>query len=79
MLRQSKSAFFAELAHSSQKQFWKAVKLINRTDCSIPTLHEGPKLVDQNGDKAIVLNNYFHSCFSTLQPPLDELSDCLDP
>ena len=35
-------------------------------------------LVDQNSDKAIVLNNYFHSCFSTSQPPLDELPDCLE-
>ena len=43
MLRQSKSAFFAELAYSSQKQFWKAVKFINRTDCSIPTLHDRSK------------------------------------
>ena len=37
------------------------------------------RLVDQNSDKAVVLNIYFHSFFSTLQLPLDELSDCLDP
>ena len=42
-------------------------------------LYDGSKLVDQNSDKAIVLNNYFHSCFSTSQPPLDELLDRLEP
>ena len=79
MLRQSKSTFFAQLATSSKKQFWKAVKSINKTDCSIPTLHDGSKLVDGNRDKAIVLNNYFYSCFSTSQPPLDRAPDPLEP
>ena len=55
MLRQSKSTFFAQLSTSSKKQFWRAIKLINKTDCSIPTLHDGSKLVDGNRDKAIVL------------------------
>ena len=52
--------------------------MVNKTDCSIPTLHDGSKLVDQNSDKAIDLNNYFHSCFSTSQPPPDEFLDCLE-
>lgn len=55
------------------------VKLVKKTDCSIPTLHEGSKLVDQSSDKALVLNNYFHSCFSTSQPPLVGIIDRLEP
>ena len=54
-------------------------KLVNKTYCSIPTLHERSKLVDQSSDKALVLNNYFHSCFSTLQPPLVGIIDRLEP
>ena len=30
-------------------------------------------LVDHKHDKAIVPNNFFHSCFRTSQPPLDEM------
>lgn len=55
------------------------VKLVKKTDCSIPTLHERSKLVDQSIDKALVLNNYFHSCFSTSQPPLVGIIDRLEP
>ena len=58
MLRRRKSIFFASLPSSSQKQFWKAVKLINKTDCSIPTLQDGPNLIDVNADKADVLNTF---------------------
>ena len=55
-------------------QFWRAVTLINKTDCSILTLYDGSKLVDGNRDKAI--NNYF---YSTSQPPLEKATDPLEP
>ena len=41
MLRRNKKQFFYNLRFSSQKEFWKAVKLINKQDTTIPALQDG--------------------------------------
>ena len=78
MLRTSKSKYFRNLGHSSQKDFWKAVKLIRRQESSIPALKNGPTLATSNSDKALLLNEFFYSCFNDSFCPLTETTR-LDP
>ncbi len=41
-LRQAKKSYFAKLNPNDQKSFWKTVKKLNKSSCSIPTLfHSG--------------------------------------
>ena len=78
MLRISKSIYFRNLGCSSQKDFWKAVKLIRREESSIPALKNGPTLATSNSDKALLLNEFFYSCFNDSFRPLTEPTR-LDP
>ena len=56
LLWTSKSKYFRNLGHSSQKDFWKAVKLIPESDKALATL----------------LNKFFYSCFNDSFRPLTE-------
>ncbi len=64
MIRQSKRIFFSRLNTANAKLFWKTVKTLNGTSCSIPTLETNGKSIDQATDKADALNGFFHSCFN---------------
>ena len=77
MLRDSKQAFFDEhLNKADMKTFWKTVRVLNRDYSSrIPTLSDGVKTADSSLDKAIILNNYFYTCFNHKIPPLQQLPD----
>ena len=69
-LRKSKSKYFQNLGKSTQKEFWKAVKLIRKQECSIPALKDGSTLVTSNSSKAQLLNEFFHNCFNDSFSPL---------
>ena len=59
MLRASKSKYFRNLGHSSQKDFWKAVNLIRRQESSISVLKNGPTLETSNSEKRYYLTYSF--------------------
>ena len=70
MLRLCKAKYFRKLRYRKSKDFWKSVKLLNKDDCSIPTLlSNGAEIVD-NCEKASLLNSFFYNCFNTKSPPL---------
>ena len=81
MLRWSTSQYFYSLKFATSKEFWKAVKLVNRQDCTIPALRDDSVLTTSDFGKANFLNNYFYECFNHSFPslsnpvPLDP-SDC---
>ena len=78
MLRQNKQQYFYNLWFATHKDFWKAVKLINKQDTSIPALWDGSASVTSNIAKAELLNSYFYECFNHLFPPLNNPTP-LDP
>ena len=78
LLRFNKTKFFKELGHSSQKEFWKSIKLLNQQDSSIPTLHHDDSTVESDLDKAVLLNNFFFDCFNKSVPPLPDHHPSLD-
>ena len=61
----------------------KSIKLLNKEDCSVPTLFSNGVEVSDNREKASLLNNFFYDCFNTKSPPLSvtpsnlSTSDCL--
>ena len=70
--RKAKLTFFQSLDPAKPKQFWKAIKALNKGANVIPPLtHEG---VTANGSlgKANMLNNYFATCFNKSCHPLNE-------
>ena len=70
MLRLSKARYFRKLRSQNSKDFWKSIKLLNKVDCSIPTLLSNGAEVADNCEKASLLNNFFYDCFNTKSPPL---------
>ena len=62
-----------------KKEFWKAIKLMNKQESSIPTLSNNSEKVESSYDKAVLLNSYFHQCFNMLVPPLDDRRSHLNP
>ena len=84
LLRESKEDFFNHLHNTNQKDFWKAIRKPNAKQPTIPTLTDGDFPADTNQDKAILLNNFFFSCFNRQCPPLasdflGSTADELDP
>ncbi len=69
-LRQAKKSYFAKLNPSDQKSFWKTVKKLNKSPCSIPTLFHSGVSASRDMDKANLLNAFFSTCFNTSHPPL---------
>ena len=70
MLRRNKKQYFYNLRFSPQKEFWKAIKLINKQDTTIPALWDSCTPVTSNVAKAELLNSFFYECFNHLFPPL---------
>ena len=53
------------------KEFWKAVKLLNKQESSIPTLIDSAGVsIVSSLKKASLLNNFFFECFNHDLPPL---------
>ena len=74
-LRTAKSAYFHKLNPSNPRQFWKAVKHLNKSSSSIPVLTHNDVTHDSDEAKANVLNSFFSSCFNNSVPALHPL-DC---
>jgi len=80
MLRESKLAYFQGLGTRGQKEFWKAVKILNKQDSSIPTLIDNSGIpVTSNSAKATLLNTFFYECFNCALPPLRDLLPKFNP
>ena len=78
ILRLNKQQYFHKLQFSNQKDFWKAIKVLNKQDSTIPTLWEDNIPVTTSSGKADVLNRFFQDCFNRSFPPLED-SVSLDP
>ena len=70
MLRRNKRQYFYNLRFATNKDFWKAIKVINKQDSSIPTLRDGDTSVTSNVAKAELLNSFFYKCFCHSSLPL---------
>ena len=79
LLRLNKNRFFRRLGSATSKEFWKAIKILNKRESSIPTLDNNGEKVESSRDKADLLNSYFYECFNKLVPPLDEHRPSLNP
>ena len=67
----AKATYFQNLSSRGQKEFWKAVKLLNKQDSSIPTLTNSAGVsIVSSSEKASLLNNFFFKCFNHDLPPL---------
>ena len=68
---QHKSKYFKKLNPSNPKAFWKATKYLTKRSSTIPTLLDcdGNALQDDK-EKATLLNNFFSQCFNHSYPPL---------
>jgi len=73
-LRKKKSEFFNNLKPNS-KEFWRAVKVVQKQQSSIPTLSGN---ITDDKEKANVLNAHFSKCFNSAVPPLcaDDIPYC---
>ena len=72
-LRQAKRNFFKNLNPKKPKDFWKAVKYLNKQHSSIPMLiDEGGREAHTGPEKANMLNSFFSKCFNSMSAPLDE-------
>ena len=70
MIRLAKKKYYRRLNPRSPKEFWKAVKYLNKNKQSIPTLVHNGTVAHSNTEKADMLNSYFRSCFNPSHPPL---------
>ncbi len=69
-LRRSKQDFFSTLKPQSKK-FWTALKYLRKSDSSIPCLVVNGCKIEQDEEKAQVLNKQFYANFNHSLPPLD--------
>ncbi len=58
-LRSAKLAYFRKLNPSNTKQFWKAVKYLNKGSSSVPVLTHNNVTHDSDEATANVLNSFF--------------------
>ena len=70
MIRNAKSSYFKNLNPRNKKQFWKAVKYLNKQQSTIPTLHHHGTAAVTDSEKASLLNECFSACFNRDTPPL---------
>ena len=72
MIRNAKSSYFKNLNPRNKKQFWKAVKYLNKQQSTIPTLHYHDTAAESDSEKASLLNECFSACFNrNIPPPAD--------
>ena len=69
-LHMAKRAYFSNLNPKNPKKFWKAMKYLSKSQCSIPTLSHGDATVQTDIGKANLLNSFFSSCCSLSRSPL---------
>ena len=69
-LRQAKRRYFNTLNPKQPKKFWKAIKFVNKSKHSIPTLSLNSMVAHADVDKANLLNSFFCSCFNRSHPPI---------
>ena len=70
MMRNAKSSYFKNLNPRNRKQFWKAVKYLNKQQSTIPTLSYHDATAESDSEKASLLNEFFSTCFNRDIPPL---------
>ena len=70
MIRNAKLSYFKNLNPRNKKQFWKAVKYLNKQQSTIPTLHHHGTAAVTDSEKASLLNECFSACFNRDTPPL---------
>ena len=63
LLRITEATYFQKFGSSNSKEFWKAVKLVNKRCSSIPALKDGSSLITTDHGKAQLLNDFFHNCY----------------
>ena len=64
MLKRGKRDYLNNLKSASSKDFWKVVKNLNGSQCTIPTLNHSGETATSDNEKATMLNNFFSSCFN---------------
>ena len=69
-MRKAKSTYFKKLNPKNPKEFWRAVKFLNKKQSSIPTLSKDSCEATTGPEKANLLNTYFSECFNHSVQPL---------
>jgi len=70
-MRKAKKDYLTRLNPRNPKIFWKTVKHLNKTTCSVPTLSHNVVEASSNKDKeANLLNSFLSTCFNTSYPLL---------
>ena len=64
LLKLAKKKYFCSLNPKDSKKFWKAVKSLNKSKQSIPTLYHDDVVACDDADKANLLCSFFSSCFN---------------
>ena len=75
MILNAKSSYFKNLNPRNKKQFWKAVKCLNKQQSTIPTLHHQGTAAESDSEKASLLNECFSACFKRDTTPLSSAND----
>lgn len=70
-LRTAKANYLRCINSRDAKQFWKAVKYLNKAQSSIPVLKMDEVSVHSDVEKADMTSEYFTTCFNQNIPPLD--------
>ena len=70
LMRSAKSSYFERLNPKDKKQFWKAIKYLNKLQSTIPILNYQDSTAESNSEKASLLNEFFSTCFNRDIPPL---------
>ena len=74
MVKRGKRDYLNNLKSASSKDFWKAAKNLNGSQCTIPTLNHSGETATSDNEKATMLNNFFSSCFNHSIPPISPSS-----
>ena len=56
-MRKAKRKFFRGLKTPNSKNFWKVAKFLTKKNSSIPTLKNGERIVENDLDKATLLDS----------------------
>ena len=71
MIKKAKSNYFKKFNPSNPKTFWKATKYLTKKSSTIPTLLDcDGNSVQDDREKATLLNDFFSQCFNHSHPPL---------
>ena len=69
-LRKAKQNFFLKINSRKPKEFWRAVKYLNKQQTTIPSLiDEDGNQAHTSSQKADMLNLFFSRCFNSLSAP----------